>query len=111
MPKRFQRVMKRVHVKTTKHNKLAFKKENAGRPECGLCKELLRGVTRGNKTKINKSSKTGKRPSSLLAGVLCNKCRIKIIEEAIKVKHEIKKMEDTEITLRKYIQQIISVVD
>lgn len=111
MPKRFQRSMKRVHVKTTKYTKLRFKEEKKGKPECGLCHAKLRGVVSGNKTKVKSSSKSGKRPSALLAGILCNNCRLKVIEEAIKTKNGIKKMEDTEIALRKYIEQAMSSID
>lgn len=77
-----------------------YKKTKKRIVRCGLCKQKLKGIPTKKESKL---SKTKKRPTAKFGGMLCNKCREKIIIETIKVKEKIKKIEELEINTKKFI--------
>ncbi|MCD6478401.1 MAG: 50S ribosomal protein L34e [Candidatus Diapherotrites archaeon] len=87
--------------------KIYFKKrKHSSCASCALCSKKLAGVS--NERNLSKSEK---RPSAIFGGVLCNKCRKTVIEEAIKVKQGIKRLEDCEVRLRGYIEQSLKLLE
>lgn len=109
MPNRANRVKKKKFVRTiTGVKKRYFKDRNKGKHKCGLCHSILYSTVRNVRRKLNKSAKSARRPSVIFGGVLCSKCRVNIIEEAIKVKTAIKNIEDTNIKERPYIQIMLN---
>ncbi|RLG70185.1 MAG: 50S ribosomal protein L34e [Candidatus Iainarchaeum archaeon] len=89
-------------------SKVYFERDRHGKASCALCGSTLAGVPRQDEVK--KLSKTERRPSTIFAGVLCNKCRSIVLEEAIKVKHNIKSMQDCKISIRPYIEQALKLL-
>ena len=99
---------KQKKVKTPKRVKVKyFKSTRKGMAECHLCHKKLHGVSRQTPIAMSKASKSMKRPTALFAGVLCNECRLKAWQEAIKVKLGIKKISDEGILLRPYIDNLL----
>jgi len=91
-------------VKTAKHTKhKQFKSKKVKAAICHLCEQKLQGVE-GSRFKGSRSQRI---PTALFAGILCNKCRRKSLEQAIKVKIGIKKFSDTNILLRPYIDTLV----
>ncbi|MCX8190354.1 MAG: hypothetical protein N3F05_03975 [Candidatus Diapherotrites archaeon] len=78
------------------------KKSKKGKASCALCKSKLAGTKQAKNI-----SKSEKRPSALLAGILCNKCRRVVIEEAIKVREGVKGLKNCDIREIKYIEQAL----
>jgi len=98
-----------------------FMKKKMVRTPGGKTKiRLLRGkktkvvcaITKKRITSANNqaSAKTEKRPSVMFGGVLSTKSRDKVFENTIKVKLGIKKEEDLNLTVRKYVKQAIKKV-
>jgi len=90
--------------------KKAFRK-GAKETTCALCSNKVQGTPKGKDSDIGKLSKTEKRPSVLFGGVLCNKCRDIIYEEAIKVKTDVKKINDVKVGSRGYVEQALNRID
>jgi len=82
------------------------KKKHSSCASCALCSKTLAGVS--NERNLSKSEK---RPSTMFAGVLCNECRTIVVEEAVKVKQGIKRLEDCEVRLRRYIEQSLKLLE
>jgi len=99
---------KKMYRKTPSgKTKVYFKKEKRKScASCALCSKTLAGVS--NERNLSKSEK---RPSAMFAGVLCNECRTTVVEEAIKVKQGIKRLEDCEVRLRSYIEQSLKLLE
>jgi ribosomal protein L34E len=98
---------KRAFRKTAKQTKVIVRKKKARKMRCAVTKEVLHGVPHGaKKAKLSKLSKTQKRPSVPFGGLLGGKARVLVITETAKVKMGIKKMEEVEIDLRKYVNQM-----
>jgi len=78
------RTFRRVHVKTPGgETKLQYKKRKPSKAICGSCGKTLSGVPRERPYKMQRLSKTQKRPERPYGGVLCSSCsRKKIIEKA-----------------------------
>ena len=99
---------KKKKIKTPKTTKIKyFKSKRKGTAKCNLCKGKMHGVKSKHPKISSKLSKTEKRPTAMFAGILCNKCRVKAIEEAIKIKIGIKNISETDILLRQYVNSII----
>jgi len=108
MTKPADRRKKKKFVKTIKKTKEKRVKSTAkGKKKCSLCKTILHGTAKNIKKILRKTPKSKRVPNAPFAGILCNKCRTKLIEEAIKVKTGIKKMDETEIKERKYIEILL----
>ena len=54
-----------------------------------------------------KLSKTERRPEIIFGGVLCSNCRSLVFENAIKVKLGVKKEDDLNLTMKKFVSQAI----
>lgn len=92
--------------------KLHFGKRKASKHECALCGRTMHGMLHGaGISRAHDAAKTAKRPSVLLAGALCNKCRATATEEAIKVKHGIKPIDEVDLSFRKYAEMIMKRIE
>ena len=87
-------------VKIPKGTKTIVFKKGGRKAVCEVCKKSLQGTPKGTVSQKNKLSKTQKRPSILFGGILCNKCRDMVFEEAIKVKLGIKTIEDVSFSIK-----------
>ncbi len=83
-----------------------LEKRKDTKARCALCNEILFGASHERGL-----SKSEKRPSAIFAGTLCNKCRKEVLEEAIKVKEGIKKLEECDIMQRKYIKEALNLLE
>jgi large subunit ribosomal protein L34e len=83
-PRFKSRTFRRVHVKTPGGDtKLQYKKRKPSKAKCTGCGKLLSGVPRERPYKMQRLSKTQKRPERPYGGVLCSKCsRDKMVEKA-----------------------------
>lgn len=107
MPTTGERRKKRGYRKTAKKTKMITRNKKAHKMRCAITNQKLNGVSHGAKrAKLRKLSLTQKRPSVPFGGVLGSKARTFVLTEAIKVKMGIKKMEDVEIGIRKYVSQL-----
>jgi len=108
MPKRSERGKKtKFRRRPGRKAKRVFIRGKTGKHHCGLCDALLHGVPHGKKpSKVGKMSKSEKRPSAVFAGVLCTRCRTLVVEEAAKVLASIKGIDDVELRLRKYVEEM-----
>ncbi|MBN2422494.1 50S ribosomal protein L34e [Candidatus Woesearchaeota archaeon] len=67
----FRRIKKKLPGgKTVLH----YKKRQPSRAKCGKCGSILKGVEIAQPKKIQKMTKTKKRPERPFGGVLCSKC-------------------------------------
>ncbi|MDO8428420.1 MAG: 50S ribosomal protein L34e [Candidatus Diapherotrites archaeon] len=107
-PKDRGRKQKRVQTPGGR-NVLRIIEAKKGKAHCAECHTALRGVVTGRKA--FKFSKTEKRPEALFAGKLCNSCRIKYVEEALKVKTGVKDLNHINITYQKYVTQILNQIE
>ncbi|MEM4637982.1 MAG: 50S ribosomal protein L34e [Candidatus Woesearchaeota archaeon] len=82
-PSRRSRTLRRIYVKTPKHTKLVYAKRKPKKAHCAVCKKVLPGVASERPYKLNKLSKTQKRPERPYAGVLCSACMRKTIKSNI----------------------------
>ena len=79
---RKSRTLRRIHVKTPKHNKLVYAKRKPHKAKCNMCGKVLHGVASVRPYKMAKLSKTEKRHERPYAGMLCSACmRLKIKSE------------------------------
>ncbi len=109
MPKNFQKTKKKKKRKTPKTTREYYDEEKTEKRKCGLCGEKLHGVPHGKRSsEVRKLSKTQKRPSVPFGGVLCSKCRRKVIAEKIKIKNGLKTIEDLDYKTKKFVKQILS---
>ncbi|MEM0359812.1 MAG: hypothetical protein QXK06_00560 [Candidatus Diapherotrites archaeon] len=107
MPKQRETRKKKVFRKTPGgKTKTAFLKRRTSRKKCSVCGKKISGTLPAKKEA--KASKTEKRPSAPLAGILCNSCRAIAVEEALKVKEGIKKESEVELRFRKYALSVLS---
>lgn len=85
--------------------KKVFKKGKRSKKKCSICKRELQGTAFGEKE--SKNSLSEKRPSAPFGGKLCNICRAKVFEEALKVKEGVKKPEEVEVRFKKFAEQAL----
>jgi ribosomal protein L34E len=88
-------------------NKLVILKAKKGKPHCNDCGNKLQGVADDTR----KYSKTERRPSAIFAGKLCNTCRTHAVEEALKVKTNVKKRDQVNLSTQRYVAEILEQVD
>ncbi|MEM4662598.1 MAG: 50S ribosomal protein L34e [Candidatus Diapherotrites archaeon] len=95
---------KKIYRKTPSGKIIIYfeKKAKKCAASCALCHSKLAGTVQAKK-----GGKSKKRPSVMFGGVLCNKCRSTVFEEALKVKENIKKLEDCDVKERPYIEQAL----
>ncbi len=113
MVKPKNRNMKRRYVRASGGEvKLHFGKRKASKHECALCGRTMHGMLHGaGINKAHNSPKTKKRPAALLAGLLCNICRATATEEAIRVKHGIKTINEIDLIFKKYVEMILKRIE
>jgi ribosomal protein L34E len=86
-------------------------KKKTGKQHCSLCGRKLQGTPSGKTiAEIARLGKTKKRPSAMFAGILCGKCRTRIIDEAIMARQKSKNIEQAEITEQKFIKQALGMM-
>ena len=99
---------KKFRRRASKKSRVYFTREKTSKQHCALCKGMLHGVPHGKtKTEVKRLSKTQRRPSTVFGGVLCTKCRTSAVEEAAKVKEKLKKIEDVNLEMRKYVETLL----
>ena len=84
MPEPFKRSrsLRRLQVKVPGgRTVLHYKKRNPRKAKCGKCGDFLKGVPRGRPIKMQKLSKTKKRPERPYGGHLCSNCMRSLIRE------------------------------
>jgi len=108
MPKRSDRSKKKKFRRSASgKSKRIFVKDKPGKHHCALCKRVLHGVPHGKDiAKVRKLGKTKRRPTALFAGVLCSKCRPMVVTEAAKVDAKVKKLDEVELRLQRYVKQV-----
>ena len=82
-------------------------KEKGKRKVCAITGKKLSGTAAGRKGKINKFSKTQKRPSVPFGGILGANAREKVTIEMAKVINGEKLIEDVSQKYRKYVVQMM----
>lgn len=92
--------------KLAKKTVIQYKKAKKGKKKCAVCSKRLQGTATSEKER--KLSKTQKRPSRIFGGVLCANCTVKMIEEAVKVKVGVKSLEKIDLSVKKYVEGVIS---
>jgi large subunit ribosomal protein L34e len=108
MPKRSDRSKKTKFRRVSgKKSKRVFVKGKTGKHLCAVCGGVLHGVPHGKTpAQVGKLSRTERRPTAVFAGVLCSKCRSRVVEEAAKVEAGFKKMDEVELVLKKYVEKV-----
>ncbi len=92
--------------------KLHFGKRKSSKHACALCGKTMHGMLHGaGISEAHNAPKTAKRPSALLSGALCNKCRAIATEEAIKVKHGITQIGEIDLSFRKYVEMVLKRIE
>ena len=76
---RRSRTLRRVHVKSTQHTKIQYKKRVTSKKVCKNCRKVLSGIPNTIPSKFKTLPKTKKRPSRPYGGVLCSSCMRKEI--------------------------------
>ncbi len=112
MPNKSERRKLRVFRRTAKQTRMFTKGKKHAKQLCVLCEKPLHGVLHGaSRSIISKTSKSQRRPTKLLAGILCANCTKKIVVETAKVHAGMKNEKDVEISLRPYMAQVAKQVD
>lgn len=112
MVKNFQKALARKKHRTPKGEKLYFKREKPGKHKCSLCEKAMHGMPHGkSNAEVSKLSKTKRRPDVLFAGELCNNCRDHVVDETIKVKTGMKKMEEVDLVYHNLVNKAIGKIE
>ncbi|MCX8158553.1 MAG: hypothetical protein N3D73_02690 [Candidatus Diapherotrites archaeon] len=100
---------KKVIRRTPKGQKtILLKRKEKVKPECHICKSKLHGaIYERSPAKIHRKSKTQRRPNSIFGGVLCPKCREKVIIDASLIKLKQKNIEDVSNKERYFIESVL----
>ena len=108
MPKKSDRSKKKkFRRKASGKSKRVFVRGKAGKHKCALCERVLHGVPHGKRpAEVRKLAKTKRRPTGLFGGVLCSKCRAKVVAEAANVEAKAKNIGEVEVRLQKYVKQV-----
>lgn len=108
MPKPRERGLKKKFRKTGKETRVFFVRDRQGKQHCALCSNVLLGVAQNkSNTERRNLKKSEKRPSVVFGGVLCSSCRRNVWEEGVKVKTNLKKIDDVELRLRHYVDEAL----
>ena len=74
-PNKRSRTFRRVFVKTPGGlTKIQYRKRKPAKAHCAGCGALLSGVPRERPYKMQRMSKTEKRPERKFGGILCTRC-------------------------------------
>ena len=108
MPNRSERAKKtKFRKKPGAKSERVFVRGKTGKHVCAICERVMHGTPHGKTAaEVRKLSKTKRRPTGIFAGVLCNKCRAQVAGEAAKVEAGIKSIEEIELRMRKYVEQV-----
>ncbi len=107
MPTKSDRSKKKKFRRTAKGSKTVFARGKRGKHLCAVCGSVLHGVPHGKgPAEVRKLSKTKRRPTAVFAGILCSKCRSKVVEEAAKVEAGFKKSDEVELVLQRYVEKV-----
>lgn len=111
MPKPRERASLKKFRKTISGTKIDYVKGKNKKIHCGMCKAILHGVPHSKtKAEINKLSKTKKRPEVVFGGVLCSKCRTKVVKNTTKVKYGELDINEVPLDIKGYVEQMIKKV-
>ena len=89
-----------------------YVREKSGKHKCPLCQKVMHGLPHGKtNAEVRKLSASQRKPSVLLAGQICNQCRVIALEEAVKVKTEVKELDDVSLRLKPYVQVLMSKIE
>ena len=104
-----ERVKKKKFRRTARGKSKRFPSEKkTGKRTCALTRQALSGVPHGKrKSEVRKLSKSQRRPTAVLGGVLSSKARRHVMEESIKVKTKVKSLQDVELKVRGFVNQVI----
>lgn len=105
MVKPHEKAMKRKARKTPGGTKDEFHKNKPSKLTCAVTGDCLKGVPHASKSKVNKLSKTQKRPSVPFGGVLSSKAREQVFIETGKVVAGIKTIDDVDEKYKQYVKQ------
>jgi ribosomal protein L34E len=87
-------------------------REKPSKRSCGYCGKALHGVPHGKtKAGVSKLSKTHRKPSAPLAGVLCGQCRALAVEETAMVRHGLKSIDDVGLRMKNFVEQLAKKVE
>ena len=107
-----QKTKKKKFVKGQKNVHLRFSRGKSGKHHCSVCGKLMHGMPHGKTTvQVKKLSKSQRRPEALLAGTLCNICRVRIMEAAIQVKYGMKEMTTIDLFLKPLVEKAVAQVE
>jgi ribosomal protein L34E len=99
---------KKKRVGTKGKVKEFYARAKTSKHECSNCGKAMHGMPHGKTSSgVRKMGKTERRPSALFAGQLCNKCRALAVEDAAKISAGIKKRENIDLRLKKYVEQLL----
>jgi ribosomal protein L34E len=105
MPTPGERSKKKKFIRTIKKVKIVHPKKKAKKQTDPITGKKLAGVPHGKKKGKLNIAKTKKRPTAPFGGILSGKSRKKVIEETIKVKLGLKKIEDVSLSEKKFVEQ------
>jgi len=102
-----KRRMKKIHGRVASGSKTEHYRGKKSSAKCAITGNKLAGTHTPTKGLANKKSKTQKRPSVPLGGILSSKPREQVCIELGKVKAGIKTIDDVDQTYRKYVKQMM----
>ena len=104
-----QKTKKKKKRRTPSGSREYYVREKTAKRSCAICKGQLHGVPHGKTVAgVSKLSKTEKRPSVPFGGVLCTKCRRQVFEERAKVENGLKKAEDLDLMIKKFVENKVA---
>ncbi len=112
MPTPGERSKKKKFRKTITGTKIVYSNKKKARKQTDpITGKKLSGVPHGKKKGKLNIAKSKKKPTSAFGGVLSGESRKKVIEETIKVKLGLKKINEVPIKERKFVKQAIKIVE
>lgn len=113
MPTKQQRASEKKFVRTPGGKTvIRYFKGKSQKHHCAICKGILHGTPHSkNITAVSKLSKSKKRPSVAFGGVLCSNCRTIVFEETIKVKGQIKGIEEVPFKVKSFVEMAMQKVE
>jgi large subunit ribosomal protein L34e len=96
------------HANGISRHRLRNARGKTAKKTCALCRNVLHGTPHGKKaSQVSKLAKSEKRPSGLFGGILCSKCRHRIMEEAIRIHAGNKSAEESGLSERGFVEQAL----
>ena len=105
MPTPGERSKKKKFRKTITKTKIVYVKKKAKKQTDPITGKKLAGVPHGKKKGKLNIAKSKKKPTGMFGGILSGESRKKVIEETIKVKLGLKKLENVPIKEKKFVEQ------